>query len=107
MYNDELRKTIITDLERKELSIVNTAVVLASQGYVVNRVKYVKLDWASIVLNAFENINIFSEEQQRKIELLYNKLSKNFEDLYYNLYHLQQTSFYQPSLFNSKIISLS
>ena len=75
MYNDELRKTIITDLERKELSIVNTAVVLASQGYVVNRVKYVKLDWASIVLNAFENINIFSEEQQRKIELLYNKLS--------------------------------
>lgn len=75
MYNDELRKSIITDLERKELSIVNTAVVLASQGYVVNRVKYVKLDWASIILNAFENIDIFSEEQQHKIEFLYNKLS--------------------------------
>lgn len=75
MYNDELRKTIITDLERKELSIVTTAVVLASQGYVVNRVKYIKLDWVSIILNAFENINVFSEEQQHKIELLYNKLS--------------------------------
>ena len=74
MYNDELRKTIITDLESKELSIVNTAVVLASQGYVVNRVKYIKLDLASIILNAFENINVFSEEQQHKIELLYNKL---------------------------------
>ena len=69
MYNDELRKTIITDLESKELSIVNTAVVLASQGYVVNRAKYIKLDWASII------INVFSEEQQHKIEFLYNKLS--------------------------------
>ena len=75
MYNDELHKTIITDLESKELSIVNTAVVLASQGYVVNRAKYIKLDWASIILNAFENINVFSEEQQHKIELLYNKIS--------------------------------
>ena len=75
MYNDELCKNIITDLESKELSIVNTAVVLASQGYIVNRAKYIKLDWTSIVLNAFENINIFSEEQQHKLELLYNKLS--------------------------------
>ena len=75
MYNDEFRKTIITDLESKELSIVNTAVVLASQGYIINRAKYIKLDWTSIVLNAFENINIFSEEQQHKLELLYNKLS--------------------------------
>lgn len=75
MYNDEFRKTIITDLESKELSIVNTAVVLASQGYIVNRAKYIKLDWTSIVLNAFENINIFNEEQQHKLELLYNKLS--------------------------------
>lgn len=75
MYNDEFRKTIITDLESKELSIVNTAVVLASQGYVVNKAKYIKLNWTSIILNAFENINIFSEEQQHKIELLYNKIS--------------------------------
>ena len=74
MYNDELRKTIITDLESKELSIVNTVVVLASQGYIVNRAKYIKLDWTSIILNAFENINIFSEEQQHNIELIYNKI---------------------------------
>ena len=75
MYNDELCKNIITDLESKELSIVNTAVVLASQGYVVNRAKYIKLDLASIILNAFENIDIFSEEQQNNIERLYNKVS--------------------------------
>lgn len=75
MYNDELRKSIITDLESKELSIVNTIAVLASQGYVINQAKHIKLDWTSIILNAFENINVFSEEQQYKIELLYNKIS--------------------------------
>ena len=75
MYNDDLRKSIITDLESKELSVVNTVVVLASQGYVINQVKHIKLDLASIILNAFENINVFSEEQQHKIELLYNKFS--------------------------------
>ena len=75
MYNDDLRKSIITDLESKELNIVNTVVVLASQGYVINQAKYIKLDWTSIILNAFENINVFSEEQQHKIELLYNKIS--------------------------------
>ena len=75
MYNDDLRKSIITDLESKELSIVNTVVVLASQGYIINRAKRIKLDLASIILNAFENINVFSEEQQHKIELLYNKFS--------------------------------
>ena len=75
MYNDELRKSIITDLESKELNIVNTVVVLASQGYVINQAKHIKLDWTSIILSAFENINVFSEEQQHKIELLYNKIS--------------------------------
>ena len=75
MYNDDLRKSTITDLESKELSVVNTVVVLASQGYVINQAKHIKLDWKSIILNAFENINVFSEEQQHKIELLYNKIS--------------------------------
>ena len=75
MYNDDLRKSIITDLESKELNIVNIVVVLASQGYVINQAKHIKLDWTSIILNAFENINVFSEEQQHKIELLYNKIS--------------------------------
>ena len=75
MYNDDLRKSIIIDLESKELNIVNTVVVLASQGYLVNKSKYIRLDWSSILLHAFENIDIFSEEQQNNIERLYNKVS--------------------------------
>ena len=75
MYNDVIKKNILDDLESKAMSIVNTSIALASQGYLVNKSKYIRLDWSSILLHAFENIDIFSEEQQHKIELLYNKFS--------------------------------
>lgn len=75
MYNDELKETIIDNLERKAISIVNTAVALASQGYLVNKAKQIRLDWSSVMLHAFENIDILSREQQRKVKLLYDKLS--------------------------------
>lgn len=75
MYNDVIKKNILDDLESKAISIVNTSIALVSQGYLVNKSKYIRLDWSSILLHAFENIDIFSEEQQNNIERLYNKVS--------------------------------
>lgn len=75
MYNDIIKKNILDDLESKAMSIVNTSIALASQGYLVNKSKYIRLDWSSILLHAFENIDIFSKEQQNNIERLYNKVS--------------------------------
>ena len=75
MYNDVIKKNILDDLESKAMSIVNTSIALASQGYLVNKSKYIRLDWSSILLHAFKNIDIFSEEQQNNIERLYNKVS--------------------------------
>ena len=75
MYNDVIKKNILDDLESKAMSIVNTSIALASQGYLVNKSKYIRLDWSSILLHAFENIDIFSEKQQNNIERLYNKVS--------------------------------
>ena len=75
MYNDVIKKNILDDLESKAMCIVNTSIALASQGYLVNKSKYIRLDWSSILLHAFENIDIFSKEQQNNIERLYNKVS--------------------------------
>ena len=75
MYNNVIKKNILDDLESKAMSIVNTSIALASQGYLVNKSKYIRLDWSSILLHAFENIDIFSKEQQNNIERLYNKVS--------------------------------
>ena len=75
MYNDVIKKNIIDDLESKTMSIVNTSIVLASQGYLVNKSKYIRLDWSSLLLHAFENIDVLKPEQQHRVELLYNKIS--------------------------------
>ena len=75
MYDDVIKQNITDDLESKVISIVNTSIALASQGYLVNKSKYIRLDWSSILLHAFENIDIFSKEQQNNIERLYNKVS--------------------------------
>lgn len=74
MYNDEIQNTIISKLEEKVISIVETNLALLSQGYLVNRLKYVKLEWSSILIHSFENIDIFNDEQQNKIEQIYNKV---------------------------------
>ena len=76
MYNDVIKKNILDDLESKAMNIVNTSIALASQGYLVNKSKYIRLEWSSLLLHAFENIDVLKPEQQHKIELLYNKLSK-------------------------------
>ena len=75
MYNDVIKKNILDNLESKAMSIVNTSIALTSQGYLVNKSKYIRLDWSSLLLHAFENIDIFSKEQQNNIERLYNKVS--------------------------------
>lgn len=75
MQNDLINESIIDNLESKALSITNTSVALASQGYLINKRKYIVLDWTSIMLHAFENIKVLSKEQQHKVEILYNKLS--------------------------------
>ena len=75
MYNDVIKKNILDDLESKAMNIVNTSIALTSQGYLVNKSKYIRLDWSSLLLHAFENIDIFNKEQQNNIERLYNKVS--------------------------------
>ena len=75
MYNDVIKKNILDDLESKAMNIVNTSIALASQGYLVNKSKYIRLEWSSLLLHAFENIDVLKPEQQHSVELLYNKLS--------------------------------
>lgn len=74
MYNDKIKDTILDSLESKTIDVINTTIVLASQGYLVNKNKYIKLNWYSILSHAFKNINILDKEQQSKIETIYNKV---------------------------------
>lgn len=74
MYDDAIKDLATRNLEQKAISICNTTIALTAQGYVVNRKKKIKLDWSSILLHAFENIDVLTPEQQKYIEVLYNKI---------------------------------
>ncbi len=75
MYDDLIKQNILDNLESKVISIIETAITLASQGYLVNKSKYIRLDWSSVLIHAFQNIDVFEPEQQDKLEVLYNKIS--------------------------------
>ena len=74
MYDDGLKDIAIRNHEQKAIGIVQTTVVLTAQGYIVNRAKQTRLQWSSILLHAFENIDVLTPEQQNYIEVLYNKI---------------------------------
>ena len=74
MYDEAIKDIAKNNLEQKAIGIVNTTVSLAAQGYIINKAKQVKLDWSSILIHAFENIDVLSPEQQKSIEVLYNKI---------------------------------
>lgn len=74
MYDDCLKDIAIRNLEQKAIGIVQTTVALTAQGYIVNRAKQTRLQWSSILLHAFENIDVLTPEQQNYIEVLYNKI---------------------------------
>ena len=74
MYDDGLKDIAIRNLEQKAIGIVQTTVALTAQGYIVNRAKQTRLQWSSILLHAFENLDVLTPEQQNYIEVLYNKI---------------------------------
>ena len=74
MYDDGLKDIAIRNLEQKAIGIVQTTVALTAQGYIINRAKQTRLQWSSILLHAFENIDVLTPEQQNYIEVLYNKI---------------------------------
>ena len=63
-------------LEERMLSIANCIQELFDKGYIPNKNKMTILDWSSILINAYENIDIFSKEQQEDLDILYNKVMK-------------------------------
>lgn len=75
MYDNNAKDTIIDSLGNKINSICQTAVNLASQGYLINKAKYIRLAWSSILIHAYQNINVLDKEQQAKLDYICNKVN--------------------------------
>ena len=74
LYNNEIKEATLDTLEERVLSVVDLSIALVSEGYIPNKSKTVKLQWSIILIDAFENIDVLSKEQHRKLENLYNRV---------------------------------
>lgn len=76
MYEQKLKQAMLDVLEERMSGIANCITILIEEGYIPNKNKYTIFDWNSILIDAYENIDILSKEQQNKLDILYNKVLK-------------------------------
>lgn len=73
-YEGNLKETMLDVLNDRMSGIANCIIVLQEEGYLPNRKKTTILNWSIILSSAYNNINIFTEEQCKQLDVLYNKL---------------------------------
>lgn len=74
LYKDSLKEEMLVILEDRIASISDCIQALIEEGYIPNRKKEITLEWSSLLIHAYENIDILSEEQQQKIDNIFNKI---------------------------------
>lgn len=76
LYDEKLKKAMLDVLENRVSGIADTIQVLVNEGYAPNKNKSTILAWSSILIDAYENVDILSEEQHHKLDRIYNKVLK-------------------------------
>ena len=74
LYDAEKKQDMLDTLNNRVSSIVDVCVSLIQEGYILNKNKFNKLSWTTIMIDAFDNIDVLSVEQHNKLETLYNKV---------------------------------
>ena len=76
LYEEKIKEAMLVILEERVTGIANCIQALIENGYIPNKNKQTILDWSSILIDAYENIDVFSKEQQENLDSLYNKVLK-------------------------------
>lgn len=74
LYDETLKKVVLDVLENRVSGIANCITGLNELGYTPNKSKLDILGWVMILIDAYENIDIFSEEQQHNLDIINNKV---------------------------------
>ena len=77
MYESYLNKAMLDVLENRMSGIADSITVLIDKGYIPNKNKMTILNWTPILIDAYENIALFTEEQQNKLDKIYEKIIKS------------------------------
>ena len=74
LYEPDLKDTMLDILNDRLSGIADCITVLFDQGYIPNKNKYTILNWSSILIDAYENVDVLTKEQQNKLDVIYNKV---------------------------------
>ena len=74
LYDVEKKQMMLDALDARVSSIVDVCIALIQEGYIPNKNKSTKLSWSTILIDAFNNIDVLSIEQHNKLEELYSKV---------------------------------
>ena len=74
LYKNKLKETMLNTLENKMLGIADCITVLLDNGYIPNKNKITILDWSSILINAYGNIDVLNVEQHNSLDRIYSKV---------------------------------
>ena len=72
----EQQQALISATTNKELDVAKIMALLTEEGYIPNKNKEQKLQWSIMLLGAFRNITIFSEDKQKQFINFFIKLGR-------------------------------
>lgn len=76
LYKSDNKSAMLDILKNRVSGVADCINALFNEGYIPNKNKITILNWSSILIDAYENIDVFSKEQQEKLDRLYNKILK-------------------------------
>ena len=76
LYEPKLKQAMLDVLEERMSGIADCIQILFDNGYIPNKNKMTILNWSAILIDAYENVDVLSKEQQYKLDNLYNRVLK-------------------------------
>lgn len=76
LYEPKLKQAMLDVLEERMSGIADCIQILFDNGYIPNKNKMTILNWSAILIDAYENVDVLSKEQQDKLDILYNRVLK-------------------------------
>ena len=74
LYDAKLKQDMLDALHDRVSSICDICVYLINEGMVPNKKKYINLSWVSIMIDAYQNVDVLSVEQHKELDNIYNTL---------------------------------
>ena len=67
---------LLSEVQRQQVALAENTVYLASAGFLSKGNFENRLSFISILIDAYENLELFNKSQKKNLNLIYNKVMK-------------------------------